>query len=133
MPVVSSPNLTLTTSEGQVTVRVRYDVTFNAFERSLAGLGKTWHSHITVHGIDGAVVGPSITAVDFPTRTFPVTAGAAEQVLSRDEEEVVGRSVLQEDPVNDTDELKAKIRIHSPEVLDEFSPDSYTDREVLLG
>ena len=75
MPVVSSPNLTLTTSEGQVTVRVRYDVTFNAFERSLAGLGKTWHSHITVHGIDGAVVGPSITAVDFPTRTFPVTAG----------------------------------------------------------
>ncbi len=71
MPVVSNPHLTLTTSEGHVTVRVRYDVTFNAFERNLAELGKTWHSRITVHGIDGGVVGPSITAVDFRPEPSP--------------------------------------------------------------
>lgn len=133
MPTVSSPNLTLTTVDSQVTVRVRYNVTFNPFERGLAGLGKTWHSHITAHGIDGGAPGPSITAVDFPTRTFPVTTGTADQVFVRDESETVARGVLQEDPGADADELKAKIRIHSPEVLPEFTPDTFTDQEVLLG
>ena len=133
MPTVSDANLTLVTSEGQVNVRLRYKVTFSPFERALAGLGKTWHSHVTVHGVDGAVLGPSIGAVDFPTRTFDVTPGSTEQEFDRDESEDVGRGVLQEDPGGDTDEIKGKIRIHSPEVLLEFTPDTLTDQEVLLG
>ncbi len=62
-----------------------------------------------------------------------MTAGTVDLVLSRDEEEVVGRGVLQEDPAGDAEELKAKIRVHSLEVLEEFTPDRFTDLEVLLG
>jgi hypothetical protein len=133
MPTVTNPNLTLTTSEGQVTVRVRYDATFTPFERKLAELGLTYHSHITVHGIDDTVVGPSIVAVDFPTRHFPITPGSSDLVLPRDESETVGRGVLQEDPGAATDELKAKIYIHADNFPLERTEDTFTDEEILLG
>jgi hypothetical protein len=133
MPEVNNTNLTLTTSDGSVEVRVRYDVTFSPLERQLAALGMEFHSHITAHGIDGDVVGPSIVAVDFPTRTFPVTLGDTELTLPRDESETVPRSALQEDTGGDRDELKAKIYIHSGNFPVERTPDSLTELEVLLG
>ena len=36
-----------------MTIRVRYDVTFDAFDRALSELGRNWHSHVNVHGFDG--------------------------------------------------------------------------------
>jgi hypothetical protein len=46
----------------------------------------------------------------------------------------VDRSALEEDPdAGNADELKAKIRIHAPETPVEFTDDSFTDQEVLLG
>ncbi|VEH41210.1 Uncharacterised protein [Kocuria rosea] len=132
MPSVSGANLTLTTVNNQVTIRVQYNVTFNKFDRQLSGLGKTWHSHVTVHGMDGATVGPNLA--NLPRQTFAVTVGNTNQVIAADRSVTVARSVLQEDPaVGDNDELKAKIRIHSPEPMDVFTPDVFTDQEILFG
>lgn len=133
MATVTNPNLTLTESEGRVTVRVRYDANFTPFERQLAALGKTWHSHVTLHGIDGSVVGDALPGISFPQMRFAVTAGSDTQVLPFDEDVVVDRSLLQEDAGADADEVKAKIRLHSPEVLEEFTADQLSDRESMLG
>ena len=134
MPTIENPNLTLTESEGQVTVRVRYDARFTPFERALFQLGWAPHTHITAHGMDGATVGPEIQALDFGTRGFTLTAGSTDQVVAREQSETVARSLLQEDPANgDADELKVKIRIHSANMPPEFTPDVFTDQEVMLG
>ena len=53
MPTISDPNLTLSEADGRVTIRVRYEVTFDDFDRALAELGRNWHSHVNVHGFDG--------------------------------------------------------------------------------
>jgi hypothetical protein len=133
MATVENANLTLTESEGRVTIRVRYDARFTPFERALHELGWRAHSHITAHGIDGATVGPSIGAVDFPQRNFALTPGDVDEVIPRDEEEVVDRDVLQEDINGDEDELKCKIRIHSVGIPPDFTADVFTDQEVMLG
>jgi hypothetical protein len=129
MPEITNANLTLSESENQVTIRVRYDVTFSPFERTLADLGLNFHTHTSVHGIDGATVGGALAGIDFGTPGFAVTAGSSDQLFHRDESRTVSRTLLQEDPVGDPDELKVKIRVHSPlpaEFVEEF-----TDQETL--
>jgi hypothetical protein len=136
MPTVENANLELITVNGNVTIRVTYDVRFTPFERQLADLGLRYHSHITAHGMDpaGSLTGPNLVGVIFPTLNFPVTAGTVDQVLPRDESQTVIRALLQEDPnVGDADEIRCKIRIHSVGIPPEFTEDLFTDQVVLLG
>lgn len=136
MPTVENANLTLTTVDGRVTIRVRYDARFTPFERQLADLGMRYHSHVNAHGMDpaGSLAGANLVGVVFPTQNFPVTAGTVDQVLSRDESQTVIRSLLQEDPNSgDADEIRCKIRIHSVGIPPEFTADVFTDEKVLLG
>jgi hypothetical protein len=136
MPTVENADLTLTTVDGRVTIRVTYDARFTPFERQLADLGMRYHSHINALGMDpaGSLTGSNLVGVDFPTQNFPVTAGTVDQVLSRDESQTVIRDLLQEDPNSgDADEIRCKIRIHSVGIPPEFTADEFTDEKRLLG
>lgn len=131
MPTLSEPNLTLTETEGRVTIRVRYTATFNRFDRQLSALGKTWHSHITVHDFDG---GDSVgaTLVEFPQRLgFPVTVGNSDQAIPRDESYFVPRHELRGD-TDGVDELKAKVRIHSEQTVEPWT-EAISDQENLTS
>ena len=74
MPTVSTPNLTLSESNGQVTISVRYTATFDPWDRKLTTLGRRYHAHHNVHGWDG---GPDLGAVipdaEITRLDFPVT------------------------------------------------------------
>ncbi len=134
MPSVNSAQLTLTTIGTNVTINVTFNAVFTAFERQLAGLGMTFHEHIDVFGIDppGSTTGTVITS--FPSPNFAVTVGAGSQTIPRSVSMVVSRASLQEDAgVGDADEIRCKIRIHSVGLPAEFTPDIFTDQEVLLG
>lgn len=135
MPTVTNATLTLTeTTTQKVTVKVTYDATFTAFERQLFGLGLNYHSHVTVHGVDGSTVGPPLVNTNFPHHHIGanegLTVGTTDQTRPIEEEFEFGRSLLQEDPVGDPDELKCNIVIHSPLPL-QFSEDVYTVTRVL--
>ncbi len=136
MPTVENADLTLTTVDGRVTIRVTYDARFTPFERQLADLGMRYHSHINALGMDpaGSLTGANLVGVDFPTQNFPVTAGTVDQVLSRDESQTVIRDLLQEDPNSgDADEIRCKIRIHSVGIPPEFTADEFTVEKKVLG
>jgi hypothetical protein len=90
---------------------------------------------VTVHGVDGSTVGAPLLNTDFPHHSIGVedglTVGTTDQTLHDIEEEhTFGRSLLQEDPFGDPDELKCNIRIHSPLPL-QFSDDVFTVTRVL--
>ncbi len=53
MPTISTATLSLTDIGVGIVVQVRYTATFNRFDRQLSALGKTWHSHVTIHDFDG--------------------------------------------------------------------------------
>jgi hypothetical protein len=136
MPTVENADLTLTTVDGRVTIRVTYDARFTPFERQLADLGMRYHSHVNALGMDpaGSLTGANLAGVDFPTQNFPVTAGTVDQVLSRDESQTVIRDLLQEDPNSgDADEIRCKIRIHSVGIPPEFTEDEFTVEKRVLG
>lgn len=130
MPTITNPNLTLSESDGRVTIEVEYDATASAFERQLVGLGLDYHTHVAVFDFDG---GDTLGAmlVDFPREDIPFTAGAGEQVLrNRVERLTVDRADLKGDPANNDDELKARIKVHAPGLL-EFTEDVISDQEIL--
>lgn len=132
MPTISTPNLTLSEADSQVTIRVRYEVTFDAFDRALAELGRNWHSHINVHGFDGGdELGADIPAAVFDRVDFDVNAGTTAPI-PQDVTKTVPRSVLQEDPAGNPDELKARVRIHSNQNVVEFL-EEISDQEVLTS
>jgi hypothetical protein len=131
MPSISATTLTLTTVNLDTTINVTYNATYTPFERQLAGLGMTFHEHIDVEGVDGAV-GTTITT--FPLANHAVTVGAANQVIARNVSKTVTRASLQEDPAaGDNDEIRAKIRIHAIGLPPEFTPDAFTPQQILLG
>ncbi|HET9646660.1 MAG TPA: hypothetical protein VFP34_00320 [Microlunatus sp.] len=134
MPTVSNVNLTLTTVDDQVTIRVTYDVEFNKFERQLVGLGLTYDTHVTIHDFDGGDT-PGAQVLDFyPGRyVLPVTVGNGSQTLSGNESRTVSRASLQVDPVGNDDELKAAVRVHANQWIEEFTEDVVSDEEILLG
>src|SRR3712207_4135254 len=99
MATITDPNLTLTESEGRVTIRVRYDATFTPFERQLAGLGARWHSHVAIHDFDGGDALGGVL-VELPRSSFPVTVGPGNQVIARDESTTVDRDELKGDPAD---------------------------------
>ena len=135
MPTVSNVNLTLTTVNTQVTIRVTYDVEFTTFERKLTDLGLSYDTHVTIHDFDGGDT-PGAEILDFyPGRyVLPVTSGTGSQDLVRGTSpgRCPGRS-LQVDPVGNDDELKAVVRVHANQWLDSFTEDAVSDQEILLG
>ena len=130
MPTVTNPNLTLTETDGRVTIRVTYDAEFSGFERQLVGLGAEYHSHVAIHDFDGGDV-LGATLVQFPNSTFPVTVGSGSQSIPRSQSVTVARSELKGDPANNDDELKARIRIHTNEAQVAFTDEVISDQEVL--
>jgi hypothetical protein len=134
MPSVNSAALALITVGQNVTVSVTYNAVFTAFERQLAGLGMGFHEHLDVFGIDppGSLTGTLLDT--FPLTPFAVTVGAGAQVVPRSVQMVIPRPALQEDTaLGDADEIRVRIRIHAVGLPAEFSPDIFTDQEVLLG
>lgn len=134
MSSITGANLTLTTVDQNVTINVKFNAVFTPFERQLHGLGMTSHQHIDVLGIDpaGSTTGTVLTT--FPLTNFAVTAGAGTQTIPRNESKTVTRGSLQEDTgLGDNDEIRCKIRIHSIGLPPAFSPDVFTDQEVLVG
>jgi hypothetical protein len=131
MPTVTSPNLTLSESNGIVTMTIVFIPTFSNFEQELGSLGCTYDAHYTVHGVDGGVPGAELTAVDIPNMGIPVSRGLPSIPVVQSVR--VARTLLQEDPAaGDSDELKVKIVIHS-HVPPEFTDGDYTDQEVLTS
>ena len=64
MPTVENALLTLKTVDDKVTIIVDFDSRFTPFERQLAALGMSYHSHVDVVGIDnGTDIGPTIVSL----------------------------------------------------------------------
>jgi hypothetical protein len=134
MPTVSTPNLTLSESDGMVTIRVQYTATFDRFDRELTALGRRYHSHVTVHGWDGGPeLGAAIDDAEFDRVDFAVTVGTTDQPFPQNVTKTVPRSVLQEDPTGNPDELKANVRIHSNQLVPEWTEDAISDQETLTS
>ena len=134
MPSVNGANLTLTTVNQNVTINITFNAVFTAFERQLSGLGMNFHQHIDVIGVDpsGGTTGTTLTS--FPTTAFAVTVGAGSQTIPRNASITVTRASLQEDTAaGDNDEIRCKIRIHSVGLPPVFTPDNFSDQEVLIG
>ena len=117
-------------------IRVRYEVTFDAFDLALAELGRNWHSHVNVHGFDGGdELGADIPAAVFDRVDFDVNADTTS--IPQDVKKTVARSVLQEDPAGNPDELKVRVRIHSNqnvvEYLEEVSDPGGPDQRPLTS
>ena len=120
MPTITNATLTLTETTTQlVTVKVTYDANFTRVERQLFGLGLSYHSHVTVHGVDGSTVGGTPAQHRLSARLHRRSRWAD----CRHDGSNAPRSwrstrsaaaLLQEDPFGDPDELKCNIRIHSP-------------------
>lgn len=134
MPTVSTPNLTLTESNGQVTISVRYTATFDPWDRKLTTLGRRYHAHHNVHGWDG---GPDLGAVipdaEITRFDFPVTDGTTDQAFTQTVTKLVPRSVLQEDPAGNADEIKANVLIHSNQLMPEWTDPAISDTETLTS
>ena len=130
MPTVTNPNLILTDSGGRVTIRVLYDAEFSGFERQLVGLGAEYHSHVAIHDFDGGDA-LGATLVEFDNQTYPVTVGSGSQVFHRDQSKIVARSELKGDPVENDDELKARIRIHTNDAPVAFTDEVISEQEIL--
>jgi hypothetical protein len=128
MPTVSTPNLTLSESDGRVTMEVRYEATFSKLDRELFALGQEWHSHVALCDFDGGD-SAGATLVEFPRREFP-NVDTATQPISVVERFTVDRDVLRGD-TDGSDELKAKVKIHAVQSLADFTPEELSDTETL--
>ncbi|WP_146806538.1 hypothetical protein [Cellulomonas persica] len=98
MPTISTPTLSLTDIGVGIVVQVRYTATFNRFDRQLSALGKTWHSHVTIHDFDGGA-DPGDVILDFGApddrERFAVTVGTTDLAIAKTEQmTVLNRSLL---------------------------------------
>jgi hypothetical protein len=131
MPTITSPNLTLTTVNNDVTINVTFIATFTSFERQLAGLGMIFDWHIDILGVDAN--GHSVLT-SFPSTILPVSVGVGPQPIPVNVSKTVTRASLQEDPaVGDNDEIGCNIRIHSQGMPPTFTDDLFTVQRILVG
>jgi hypothetical protein len=134
MTTLINRTLTLTTVGADTTIEVEYTAQFTVFERRLAGLGLVFREQIAVIGVDppGGTTG-SVLAL-FPVQTLPVVDGAVVQVIPRVRSLTVPRASLQEDPAaGDNDEIRCRINILAIGLPPEFTPDAFTNQEILVG
>jgi hypothetical protein len=134
MPTVSTPNLTLSEADGQVTITIRYTATFDTFDRRLTTLGRRYHAHHNVHGWDGGPeLGAQIPDAEIEREDFAVTDGTGDQPFPVTKSRTVPRSVLQEDPTGNPDEIKVNVLIHSNQNVPEWTEDAISDTETLTS
>jgi len=132
MPTTNNRNLTLTTVDENVTVRVRYNAVFTPFERFLAANGMKFREQIAVMGMDAPGPFTGNVLANFTAEYLLVTAGPGVQTIPRDRSKIVTRASLQEDPaLGDNDEIRCRITI-TPIGMP-VSITEYTDQEVLIG
>ena len=137
MPGTNSRNLTLIREGANVRVRVTYNVTFTAFERSLAGLGMTFFERISTLGVDPPGSTTGTVLVEFPVQFIPVPPGAGPISIARNREIVVTRTQLDEDPSVivgpdfDADEIRCRIQIQSVGLPPAVTPDAFTNQQIL--
>lgn len=133
MAQANNRQLTLTTVNTNVTVKVTYQAVFSPFERHLASNGLVFRERITVLGMDppNATTGGTVLHT-FPSQNLQVTAGTTPQTINRSREISVSRASLQEDPnPGDADEIRCRIRIEPigmPDVVE-----GITNLQTLLG
>jgi hypothetical protein len=132
MARIVSPNLTLTTVDGNVTINVTYSAVINPLERFLEASGLVLRERIAVIGVDppGGTTGTVLH--NFPAQDLPVTPGAGSQTIARNRSLTVTRQSLQEDPgLGDDDEIRCRITI---DVLNlPVDVTGFTDQVILLG
>jgi hypothetical protein len=134
MPTLTNANLTLTTVDQTVSIRVTYRVTFSAFERHLANLGLIFRERIRVIGVDPSGGTTGIELHNFGAQNIPVTNGNTEESFNRIRNIERSRASLQEDTgLGDNDEIRARIRIAALGFPPAETPDTFTDQEVLVG
>jgi hypothetical protein len=134
MPTVSTPNLTLSESNGQVTISVSYTATFEPWDRKLTTLGRRYHAHHYVHGWDGGPdLGAVIPGAEIAREDFAVTDGTTNQSFPMVVSRTVPRSVLQEDPTGNPDEIKVNVLIHSNQLMPEWTENAISDTETLTS
>ena len=134
MPTVENALLTLTQTNNDVEIRVTYNARFTPLERQLAGLGWHWHEHINVFGKD-ATSETHLHDTDpplFPHTRLAVTVGTVDQVIARNVAQTVTRISLNEDATaGDDDEIVCKVKIHTLDIPQEFSPELVTPQRSL--
>ena len=132
MPEITNTSLTLSQSGDWVTIDVEYDATCSAFEAALVGLGLEYDTHVWIIDWDG-VNNPAATLVEFPRHIIPFIAGNGAQTIDDHVESArFRREELKGDPANNNDELKARIKVHAPGLV-EFTPVVETEEEVLAA
>jgi len=134
MTTLINRTLTLTTVGADTTIEVEYTAQFTVFERRLAGLGLVFREQIAVIGVDPPSGTTGSVLALFPVQTLPVVDGAVVQVIPRVRSLTVPRASLQEDPAaGDNDEIRCRINILAIGLPPEFTPDAFTNQEILVG
>lgn len=132
MARILSNDLTLTTVDSTVTVKVTYNAQFSPLERHMAASGLVFEERITVLGVDppGSTTGTPLHY--FPAQNLPVTAGAGWQTIPRNRSLTVTRASLQEDAgLGDDDEIRCKVEIRPIGLPTAIS--GYSDQAILTG
>ncbi len=117
-----------------MTVSVTYNAVFTPFERQLAGLGMNFHEHLDVFGMDppGSLTGTFIASVP-PDPVRGHGGRRRSQTIPRCTQMVMSRTSLQEDPGR----RRGRDPGQDPHPLRRapaaFTPDTFTDEEILLG
>ncbi|WP_293334582.1 hypothetical protein [Microcoleus sp. CAWBG58] len=118
MAIISVPNLIITPIAGspeKVTIQVTYDVTFSPAERNLTASPFEWKflETIQVTGVElpFGTTGEILLDKFLPVQAIEVTPGGTPQTFSRMRTAKALRSLLQEDPGADNDEIRCNIQI----------------------
>lgn len=132
MPTMNNQNLTLTTVNDKVTIKVTYNVGFSPFELHLVANGLKFQEHISVIGVDPPNSTAGRVLKYFRPETLPIITTPPIPTLQRNRSITVSRASLQEDAgLGDDDEIRCRIEIKPigmPGLVTGF-----TDQEILTG
>jgi hypothetical protein len=115
MPTITNPNLTLsefidTDGKHKVTIQVTYNAVFSQCERSLSPNLK-FRETIKIVGVDFSPPSEQGLLDILPVQEIPVIAGSGSFTVQRTRTGLALRSLLQEDPGPDPDDIRCKISI----------------------
>ena len=113
MPTITNAKLTLTKRSGppeKVEIKVTYNAVFSDCERTLSPNLK-FRETIKIVGVDLLPPIEQGLLDVLPVQEIPVTTGAGSLTVSRTRTALALRTLLQEDPGPDSDEIRCKISI----------------------
>ena len=88
---------------------------------------------VDVHALRDALADADPYLIAASYAFVAVTVGTDTQTIPRNTQLPMPRTDLQEDGGGDADEIRVRIRIHAVGMPPTFTPDVFTDQEVLLG